>query len=108
MRFVFPHAPVRPVTLNGGMPMRAWYDIISLDADGRADEDGVRDALGLTDRPVVVCVSRLMPRKGQDVLITALPRIRRQVPDTALLLVGGGPHRPAPRTTSGALVPSGI
>ena len=59
------------------------------------DANGVREALGLANRPVVVCVSRLMPRKGQDALITALPRIRRQVPDTALLLVGGGPHRSA-------------
>ena len=42
LRFVFPHAPVRPVTLNGGMAMRAWYDILSLDAEGRADADGVR------------------------------------------------------------------
>ncbi len=53
----------------------------------------VRATHGLTDRPVVVCVSRLVPRKGQDTLIKALPRIRRRVPDTALLLVGGGPHR---------------
>ena len=36
LRFVFPHAPVRPVTINGGMAMRAWYDIVSLDAEGRA------------------------------------------------------------------------
>ena len=58
----------------------------------------VRAGLGLTDRPVVVCVSRLMPRKGQDVLIKALPRIRAQVPDAALLLVGGGPQRDPLRT----------
>ena len=51
----------------------------------------VRERLGLTGRPVVVCVSRLVPRKGQDVLVRALPEIRRRVPDTALLLVGGGP-----------------
>ena len=38
LRFVFPHAPVRPVTLNGGMPMRAWYDILELSAEGRKDE----------------------------------------------------------------------
>ena len=38
--------------------------------------------------PSIVCVSRLVPRKGQDVLIRALPRIRQQVPDAALLLVG--------------------
>ena len=48
---------------------------------------------GLADRPVVVCVSRLVPRKGQDTLIRALPAIRRRVPDAALLIVGGGPYR---------------
>lgn len=42
LRFVFPHAPVRPVTLNGGMSMRAWFDIYSLDREGPADEAGIR------------------------------------------------------------------
>ena len=49
LRFVFPHAPVRPVTINGGMAMRAWYDIVSLDATGRADADGVRDSTALLE-----------------------------------------------------------
>lgn len=40
-RFVFPHAPVRPVTINGGMPMRAWYDIRGFDARAREDEAGL-------------------------------------------------------------------
>jgi phosphatidyl-myo-inositol dimannoside synthase len=53
----------------------------------------VREELGLAGRPVVVCVSRLMPRKGQDTLIRALPALRKSAPDTALLLVGGGPYR---------------
>ncbi|MEU4636586.1 MULTISPECIES: glycosyltransferase family 4 protein [Micromonospora] len=59
------------------------------------DVDGtkVRERLGLADRPVVVCVSRLVPRKGQDMLIRALPEIRRRVPGAALLVVGGGPYR---------------
>ncbi len=52
----------------------------------------VRARLGLSDRPVVVCVSRLVPRKGQDTLIRAMPRILRRVPDTVLLIVGGGPY----------------
>ncbi|WP_328325702.1 MULTISPECIES: glycosyltransferase family 4 protein [unclassified Streptomyces] len=52
----------------------------------------VRARLGLTDRPVVVCVSRLVPRKGQDTLILAMPRILREVPDAVLLIVGGGPY----------------
>ncbi|MFN2543303.1 MAG: glycosyltransferase family 4 protein [Actinomycetota bacterium] len=55
--------------------------------------DIVRQRLGLSDRPVVVCVSRLVPRKGQDVLIRAMPAIRRRVPDAALLIVGGGEYR---------------
>ena len=42
LRFVFPHAPVRPVTINGGMAMRAWYDILSLDRGGPVDEEGIR------------------------------------------------------------------
>lgn len=58
------------------------------------DASGIRARHGLTGRPVVVCVSRLVPRKGQDALIRALPLIRRRVPDAALLVVGGGPYRP--------------
>jgi phospholipase/carboxylesterase len=67
IRFVFPHAPVRPVTLNMGMRMRAWYDIKTLTAEGRADEAGLREsvarlgaliaaerALGVEPRRIVV------------------------------------------------------
>ncbi len=45
LRFVFPHAPVRPVTINMGTPMRAWYDIRALSLDERADEAGVRESI---------------------------------------------------------------
>ena len=51
------------------------------------------DLHGVSDRPLIVCVSRLVARKGQDVLIRAMPRIRRDVPDASLLIVGGGPDR---------------
>jgi phospholipase/carboxylesterase len=44
IRWVFPHAPVRPVTLNGGLPMRAWFDIIGLDRRSEEDETGVRES----------------------------------------------------------------
>ncbi|MEU5705174.1 glycosyltransferase family 4 protein [Streptomyces aurantiacus] len=54
--------------------------------------DVVRARLGLTDRPVVVCVSRLVPRKGQDTLIRAMPRILASEPEAVLLIVGGGPY----------------
>jgi phospholipase/carboxylesterase len=42
LRFVFPHAPVRPVTLNNGYAMRAWYDLLGLDRQSRQDEAGIR------------------------------------------------------------------
>jgi phospholipase/carboxylesterase len=42
-RFVFPNAPVRPVTINGGMPMRAWYDLTGLDRRAAEDVTGFRD-----------------------------------------------------------------
>jgi phosphatidylinositol alpha-1,6-mannosyltransferase len=58
-----------------------------------AGGDDIRKRHGLQDRPVVVCVSRLVPRKGQDVLIRAMPALRRRFADLALLLVGGGPYR---------------
>lgn len=45
LRFVFPHAPVRPVTVNGGVPMRAWYDIVAFDAAARQDEAGIRASI---------------------------------------------------------------
>lgn len=45
LRFVFPHAPVRPVTINGGAPMRAWYDIKGADIASRQDEAGVRESI---------------------------------------------------------------
>jgi phospholipase/carboxylesterase len=48
LRFVFPHAPVRPVTLNQGMRMRAWYDILRL-GGGPEDETGIRDSQRLVE-----------------------------------------------------------
>jgi phospholipase/carboxylesterase len=42
VRFIFPHAPVMPVTINGGMSMRAWYDILGTEISRREDERGLR------------------------------------------------------------------
>lgn len=44
VRFVFPHAPVRPVTINNGYAMRAWYDVLGVDFNAREDESGVRES----------------------------------------------------------------
>lgn len=69
LRFVFPHAPVRPVTLNNGVPMRAWYDLKNLDLDQRADETGVRESIAQ--------VEALLARENE-----------RGVPNERILLAG--------------------
>jgi phosphatidylinositol alpha-1,6-mannosyltransferase len=52
----------------------------------------LRERHGLTDRPLVVCVSRLVARKGQDVLIRSMRDVLRRVPEAALVIVGDGPR----------------
>ena len=49
-RFIFPHAPVQRVTINGGMAMRAWYDILGMDIGRRVDLAGVRASEGYARR----------------------------------------------------------
>jgi phospholipase/carboxylesterase len=60
-RFVFPHAPIRPVTINGGLPMRAWYDIVGFDA-------AAEDAAGI--RASATAVARLVDREVERGIAT--------------------------------------
>lgn len=69
LRFVFPHAPVRAVTLNAGMRMRAWFDIYGLNPDSRLDEAGIRE--GSRE------IARLVAREGE-----------RGVPPRRIVLAG--------------------
>lgn len=69
IRFVFPHAPVRAVTVNNGVRMRAWYDIRNFDFDQRADETGVRESIAQ--------VEALIAREGE-----------RGVPPSRVILAG--------------------
>ncbi|MEU6876345.1 glycosyltransferase family 4 protein [Streptomyces sp. NPDC046751] len=66
-------------------------DVYRPDAESDYDTTDLRTELGLRGKRVIVCVARMVPRKGQDMLIRALPLIRREVPDAVLLLVGQGP-----------------
>ncbi|GHF24726.1 glycosyl transferase family 1 [Streptomyces mashuensis] len=75
------------------------------------DEDALRelrDRYGLRDRKVVLCVSRLVTRKGQDTLIRAMPHIRRVVPEAALLIVGRGPAEQRLRRLARAQAPGSV
>ena len=49
VRYVFPHGPTRPVTINGGYVMRAWYDVLGTDLVRREDEAGLRQSLALVE-----------------------------------------------------------
>ncbi len=61
IRFLFPHAPERPVTINNGMRMRAWYDIKSLDFNSRADLDGVLDSAAQVERLIESQIAKGIP-----------------------------------------------
>jgi phospholipase/carboxylesterase len=62
LRFVFPHAPQRAVTINGGMRMRAWYDIVEADLRNRADMAGVRASVAQVE--ALVALSTYLPGLG--------------------------------------------
>ena len=84
-RALTPAARARMVRLTPGVDVELFHPGV----DGRP----VRQRYGLGDRPVVVCVARMVRRKGQDTLIKALPLVQRSVPEAMLLLVGDGPDR---------------
>ncbi|MGK2880674.1 MAG: glycosyltransferase family 4 protein [Mycobacterium sp.] len=73
-------------------PLPAGVDVERFRPDPAARRE-LRARYRLGERPTVVCVSRLVPRKGQDMLIKSLPEIRRRVAGAVLLIVGGGPFR---------------
>jgi phosphatidylinositol alpha-1,6-mannosyltransferase len=85
-----PEAAARMARLHPGVDATVFRP----DPAGRQK---IRERHGLADRPVVVCVSRLVARKGQDTLLRAWPEVSEKVPGAALLIVGGGPYKDALR-----------
>ena len=83
-----------PAAVLEHLPPGVDSDRFRPDPAARAE---LRTRYRLGRRPVVLCVSRLVPRKGQDVLIRALPSIRRRVAGATLVVVGGGPYLTALR-----------
>ena len=61
IRFVFPHAPRRPVTVNGGMSMRAWYDITGMEIAQKQDEIGIRASRAEVEELIAREVARGIP-----------------------------------------------
>ncbi len=63
VRYVFPRAPVRPVSINNGYPMRAWYDILAADLVRREDEAGLRESMAAVHRLIAAEVARGVPAR---------------------------------------------
>ncbi|TXH76070.1 MAG: alpha/beta hydrolase [Lysobacteraceae bacterium] len=108
IRFVFPHAPVRPVTINGGMRMRAWYDIAHQDFANRADEAGVEDSIARVEALIAREASRGVPASrlilagfSQGGAITLAAGMRRKTPLAGLIALST--YLPAPHKAEAAL-----
>ena len=84
LRFVFPHAPVRPITINGGMAMRAWYDISGMEIAQRQDEPGIRASIRLLGELIEREIARGVAAK--DILIAGFSQ------GGAIVLAGGLRH----------------
>jgi len=105
LRFVFPHAPHRSVTINGGMRMPAWYDIRDLDLDQRADETGVRESIADVEALIAREVERGVPANrivlagfSQGGAIALATGLRRAQPLAGL--VGLSTYLPMASTTA--------
>jgi phospholipase/carboxylesterase len=95
-RYVFPHAPMIPVTINNGFVMRAWYDIRTADLAHREDEDGVRASQAAVERLIEFEVERGTPRArivlagfSQGAAITLQTGLRQSAPLAALVALSG-------------------
>lgn len=108
LRFVFPHAPVRAVTINGGMRMRAWYDIAHADLANRADEIGVAESIEQVDALIAREAERGIPPErlilagfSQGGAVTLAAGLRRKTPLAGLVALST--YLPAPDNAAAAL-----
>ncbi|MEN4938468.1 dienelactone hydrolase family protein [Stenotrophomonas sp. TWI273] len=113
IRFVFPHAPVQPITINNGVPMRAWYDIVSMDFRSRADSAGVDASIVELELLIEREVARGIPAErillagfsqGGAVILSAL--LRRTRPLAGLIALST--YLPDPAKAAAARVADAI
>ncbi|MCD9127429.1 alpha/beta hydrolase [Luteimonas fraxinea] len=109
IRFVFPNAPVRAVTINNGVRMRAWYDIVDFDLANRADEAGVLESVAQIDALIEREATRGIPASrvilagfSQGGAVTLATGLRRRAPLAGLVALST--YLPAARNAGTALV----
>lgn len=93
-RYLFPHAPMRPVTINGGYVMRAWYDILGTQIDRSEDEAGIRQSQAQVERLIDREIARGTPRSrivlagfSQGGAITLQTGLRQREPLAGLVVL---------------------
>ncbi|MBF6025200.1 alpha/beta hydrolase [Lysobacter niastensis] len=108
LRFVFPHAPVRAVTINNGVRMRAWYDIRDMDLANRADEAGVDESVAQVEALIAHENARGIPDSrivlagfSQGGAITLATGLRRAQPLAGLVALST--YLPAPQKAAAQL-----
>lgn len=96
LRFILPHAPFQPVTINQGYVMRAWYDILSLEMDRHADESGITQAIQQITQLIEQEISRGMPAEriilagfSQGAVIATLTALHYPKPLLGLIALSG-------------------
>lgn len=110
VRFVLPHAPERPVTINGGAIMRAWYDILAFGGRGGEDEAGLRASQALVEALIAREVERgILPSRivlagfSQGCAMALMTGLRH--PQTLAALVGLSGYLPLAATTAAERAP---
>jgi phospholipase/carboxylesterase len=110
IRFVFPHAPERAVTINGGMRMRAWYDIVAANLTDRADVQGLEQSVAQVEALIADQVTRGIPASrivlagfSQGGAVTLACGLRRREPLAGLIALST--YLPQPERAAAALAP---
>jgi phospholipase/carboxylesterase len=113
VRFIFPHAPTRPVTLNGGYVMRAWYDILGTDLVRREDEAGLRESQQAIEGLIAREVERGIPASkivlagfSQGCAMTLMTGLRHAEPLAGLVGMSG--YLPLAATTAQERSPASV
>lgn len=96
IRFVFPHAPVRPVTINGGYAMRAWYDIVGIQLESAIDSQGILQSLAQIEELIQREIERGIPSNkiilagfSQGAVMALTTGLRRQTPLGGIIALSG-------------------
>lgn len=114
IRFIFPHAPVRAVTVNNGVRMRAWYDLLSIDlGERREDEAGVRESIAQVEALIAAEVARgvapgriVLAGFSQGAAIALAVGLRRSEPLAGIVALSG--YLPLAQASLGEATPAGL